>query len=420
MSGGSAMEVSGQEWEVAHKEEAQHTDVSDGSSVASSAASSAASAESAERTKAAMELGKLGARVLELERKSDGLDRRYELALSRSVAAYWARRGGVRRALESDDKLDAQRLRTQAGKVVTGLTNTLLELDSVESHGDKTIRQARRGLVLKLNNVMLPRAEAMFSKAVRLVNLDAQRRERLAAAGFVADADQAAEPHEQEQEQEQSERPERAASDDDASEGSEDSAMEEDKEEEPKREEPKRAAPQPAAGTTDLMHRVEEKEDRISIYVGAPGQELALGDVRVQVDRSSGELEVAVRGHEVQKFDVTHRLLAPLQTSYKIERGVLVINVPKRQRRVQQAPRSRAQYQQQLLEQQYQQQLLEQQYQQQLLEQQQRQQLQQQRLQRQRQLQQACRQSPFAQLPQYNQYNQPRRAQPVNFFGSYW
>lgn len=360
---------------VASKSRSENVDADLEYSTASSAADSASSDEDGssgdsstrEETKAAMELGKLGARVLELERKLDSFERRYQTALSRSVMVHWGH-GKIKRKLAFDDHLDAQRLRTQAGNVVTELTSVLLKLDAIESHGNKTIRAARRGLVLKLTNTDLPRAEKDFKRAGHLVGLDSRLRaakvpvaEHNSESGSDSDSDgdkMMADGNETEvvSGSVPVPKPETTVSSDPES----PPVREPQPEQSPKRDTSSRLSPHMNHCQQDqhcdggktfkrrapLEHDVREGQDMVAIYVGARDRQLALEDASVQVDRASGELQVIVRGYETQKFDVTHQMLLPLQTSYKIERGVLVIKIPKRQqyptatRFVRQAPQA--------------------------------------------------------------------------------
>jgi hypothetical protein len=281
---------------------------------ASSASSFASrSVSSSEETEAAISLGRLGATLIELDKQHQVNQELFETSLAKSVTVFWAGVSGLR-PLVFDDRLDAQKLRTTVGKTVSELTQLLLEIDQVSSYGNAVIRKARKSLVVKLNEHQLPRAENLLSKVSKLVDMDENLRTRCAHIRAAAAAAKAQKEEAPTRAREKGEnKPQKSKS----------ARNQKTQERTPPEHSPK------LEHQHELEFQIKEMPENVLILSKIP-RAFTADDVHLEINRETGELLVAVRGHEIQSFDITHRSLLALRTSYRVENGTLVIQVPKR------------------------------------------------------------------------------------------
>jgi hypothetical protein len=77
--------------------------------------------------------------------------------------------------------LEASELKTKTGQFVIQLQGLVLELDAIESHGNKTLREARKHVVTYINSLVLPRADTLLRRAQSLTRLQDKLRVELKA-----------------------------------------------------------------------------------------------------------------------------------------------------------------------------------------------------------------------------------------------
>uniref|UniRef100_A0A7S2SNG4 BAG domain-containing protein n=1 Tax=Mucochytrium quahogii TaxID=96639 RepID=A0A7S2SNG4_9STRA len=251
------------------------------------------------------------------------------------------------------DKLDATKLRTRCGAIDEELMKVLLSLDAVLSYGSQELRARRKAIVTQVNGDLLPKADNLFRRASKLARFDvairsdvehhmeelqiakdsraksAEKPEETAEMESDSDSGSEMSTDESEPEASPSNSREKPTSETSTTNSNENASVEQ-----PPVTKGKRCAPQ---------YEIEDLSGGVEINIVVPTKLQSAQDAQVTVDRGSGELKVSINGYEPLQFDVSSKLLLPLETTYKlIGPHQIQITIPKAVRRVYQQPRRAA------------------------------------------------------------------------------